>query len=139
MNDFRDFMYQSIFIFDGEEKAKAVISQFKNKGDINTEDLENFVFISVGGADGGEACHFIGNTPCKHAILIEYSETACNSARTKDYYLHKTLKKRLYTVKGDAGRTIGVGVALARKILKEEILPKLEKTPERPYGIIWSY
>ena len=107
---------------------------------MNNEDLENFVFISVGGADGGEPCHFLGNTPCRHAILLEYSNTGCKSAKSKDYYLNKFLRKRLYTVEGDAGETIGTGVALARKILLEEIIPNLKnKNLKKPFGIIWSY
>ena len=103
---------------------------------IADEDLERFVLISVGGADGGEACHFLGNTTCRNAILLEYSSVASKSAKHKDYYLEKALKKRLYTIQGDAGETIGLAVAMARKILAEIVDQSSNK---KPYGIIWSF
>jgi len=92
----------------------------------------------VGGADGGECAHFLGNTECRHAILLEYSSVAVKASKIKDYYLEKVTGKRIYNIQGDAGETIGVGVALARKLIKEMFLPTQVRSG-RPFGIIWSF
>lgn len=92
----------------------------------------------MGGADGGECAHFLGNTECQHVILLEYCSVAVKASKIKDYYLEKVTGKRIYNIQGDVGETIGVGVALARKLIKEMVLPKQVRSG-RPFGIIWSF
>jgi hypothetical protein len=87
-----------MFTADGRDKASAVMSHLWKVPDLDPENYQNFVFLSVGGADGGEAAYFLTNTTCEHAVLLEYSEVAVKAAKTKDYYLHKLCGKRIYSI-----------------------------------------
>ncbi len=94
--------YQTIFEGEGVRKSKYIIDTLSTNSEVSKEDMSNYVFVSIGGADGSEAEEILRNTRIEKAILLEISEAASKSARKKAENIQKELGKELVVLQGDA-------------------------------------
>lgn len=94
---FNDSNYQSKFANTGARKALPVIEYVKAR----FQNLEQLVYVSIGGADGSEIAYVLENTSIKHGILLEYSDDGANHARIEAERLAK-IGKYLTVLQGDA-------------------------------------
>jgi len=89
----RDRSYESSF--DGVPKAKDVLAYAANFP------LDQFAYVSIGGADGSEVSHFMHNSTLTHGILVETSDYGTEEARKRKIALARE-SKELIVIQGDA-------------------------------------
>lgn len=96
-----DQEYQETFADEGERKSKYIIEYLERV--CAPEELKDFGYISIGGADGSELEYILSNTPINHGVLLEYSDAASNIARKKAEKLKsKDSNLKLDVMQGDA-------------------------------------
>ncbi|MGF1729008.1 hypothetical protein [Photobacterium kasasachensis] len=95
-----DFDYQGIFKGEGARKAEFVISKLHSEFERPNEELSNYIFVSIGGADGSEVEEVLNRTAIQKAILVEYDDKAANAARARAVNLQKN-NKTLQVIQGD--------------------------------------
>ena len=96
-----DYEYQEIFAGEGERKAQYIIADLLSKFRNHSLRLDQFAYLCVGGADGSEPAAILKNTNIRHAIMIEISDAAAESARNRSSRL-RGFDKHLYVLQGDA-------------------------------------
>ena len=96
-----DADYQEIFSDEGARKSKFILETLATRPDVKNEDLDKYVFVSIGGADGSEAEQILRETRVGVAILVDISDEACEKARKKREKIKEETGKDLIVMQGD--------------------------------------
>ncbi|HYN08689.1 MAG TPA: hypothetical protein VES67_15005 [Vicinamibacterales bacterium] len=104
--------YQTIFIGKGARKGREIADDLTKR--VSADELAQYLYFSVGGADGSEAAWILENTPIAYAVMVDYSQAACDLARVKSQSISASLGKSFKTICGDATQRLGEALAFSR-------------------------
>ncbi|MEQ8978177.1 MAG: class I SAM-dependent methyltransferase [Deltaproteobacteria bacterium] len=94
--------YAEAFSSEGEKKVDFVIEYFAQEEAGARLNLESYVALSVGGADGSDLLGLARSTPLKNAVLLEVDDLAAERARQVTAAEIKELDGQLRVIQGDA-------------------------------------
>ncbi|MBA8835182.1 hypothetical protein [Rhizobium leguminosarum] len=120
--------YQSIFADEGKRKAEWIISDLTNRAKQGTINLDDAVYLSIGGADGSEIIEVLENTGIRYGVLLEYDDGAAQVARDRARKLQAE-GKQLFVSVGDASQRLAngfEGLPFAGKIQASTIICSMQ-------------
>ncbi len=94
--------YDDEFKQEGRKKSQYILDDLQSRENKGVR-LEDLIYFSVGGSDGSEVISILENTKIENAIMIEYSNSASDTAKEsakklKEKYPYKTF----HVICGDA-------------------------------------